>query len=122
MKIDIGALHIDATALEIVTGLLLLFAPSPLKVILKKGSIKGEEETNMDKEFEGSIGPEAKYDIAFKDGVASISVEYQGKYAGASAKVTVPARAIVEPLLQKLKDLIPGQIDDIIIDTLVKSL
>jgi hypothetical protein len=66
-----------------------------------------------DKELaQGSIGPEANYDIAFKGGKLVLALNYQGKQAGAGVNVTVG----VGELLDKLKETIPGHFDDAVID------
>jgi 6-phosphogluconate dehydrogenase (decarboxylating) len=70
-------------------------------------------------EKDGQLG-DAKYHVEFSAGVAKVSVSYVGTYAGAEASVMVPAKAIVQPILEKLKAAIPGQIDDVIIDALEK--
>lgn len=76
----------------------------------------------MEQELVGQLGPDAKYDVAYKDGVASVSVEYAGKYAAASAKVSVPAKVLLQPFADKLKAAIPGGIDDAIIDAIIAGL
>jgi hypothetical protein len=67
----------------------------------------------MEKELAvGEISPEAKYVIEFKNGELEAHVEYQGKFAGASVKVSLPAEAIIDAI----KAAIPGKVDDVILD------
>ncbi len=67
---------------------------------------------------DGSIGPEAKYDLAVKDGEVIMTVDYKG----ADGRVKLEAGASVDAWLEKLKAAIPGQIDDFIIDALKKAM
>lgn len=66
----------------------------------------------------GAIGAEASYDLKMEAGLLKLSVSYKGNEAGASASVSL------EPglFLDKLKALIPGQIDDAVIELLKSAL
>jgi len=69
----------------------------------------------MDKEIvKGEIGSEGEYSLEIKDGKLRMTVGYDGK--GVNTGVYLD----LEPdyFLDKLKEAIPGKIDDIIIDTL----
>ena len=65
---------------------------------------------------QGQVGPEASYDLKMEGGQLKLSANYKGVQAGASASISV------EPglFLDKLKALIPGQLDDALIE-LVKG-
>jgi hypothetical protein len=56
----------------------------------------------------------AKLDVKLENKQLIIEVTYAIDAVGASAKVTVDAHL----LLQKIKDLIPGNIDNVVIDIL----
>lgn len=64
------------------------------------------------------LGPEAKLDLKLEGGKLILSVVYEGKEAGASMGVSL------EPglFLDKLKGLIPGQIDDAVIELIKAAL
>lgn len=66
----------------------------------------------------GSIGPEASYDLELKDGGVSIVITY----VGADAKAKLEASLSVDVFIDKLKKLIPGTIDDAILDGLKAAL
>jgi len=57
---------------------------------------------------------DAKLDVKLENKQLIIEVTYAVAPVGASAKVTVDAHL----LLQKIKDLIPGNIDNVVIDIL----
>lgn len=58
----------------------------------------------------GQIGSEAQYKVEFAGGKLVVSVNYQGIEAGAAVSVSVDAVSVLEAL----KKLIPGQVDDAI--------
>lgn len=66
----------------------------------------------------GDIGPEAHYDLKMENGLLKLAVDYKGAEVGAGASVSI------EPglFLDKLKGLIPGQIDDAVIELLKNAL
>lgn len=69
----------------------------------------------MEKEIVGAaIGPEAKVDLKLKDGAIVVVVTYQG----ADGFATLEAGLKPQAFLEKLKTLIPGTFDDIVIDAL----
>jgi len=61
---------------------------------------------------------EATLDVDFKDGKLRLSVSYDGKGADAGLFVDLDP----DYFLDKLKDVIPGQIDDAIIEMLKGAL
>lgn len=70
-----------------------------------------------DKElYSKEIGPEVDVDLVLKDGTqVALVIKYGG--AGGGAELTAYVKA--EYFLEKLKALIPGQLDDVIIDVAV---
>lgn len=66
----------------------------------------------------GEIGPEAKYNLELKDGGVLLTLEYSG--ADTSAKLEV--KLGVDQFLKKIEDMIPGEIDNAIIDGLRAAL
>jgi|GEM_PF-6777605 len=54
---------------------------------------------------QGKIGAVATYDHKFEDGKVK-------------AEIDIPVEALAEPALEKLKALIPGNVDDAFIDAL----
>jgi NADPH-dependent curcumin reductase CurA len=67
---------------------------------------------------DGSIGPEAKYDLEVKNGEVVVTIDYKG----ADARAKLEAALSVDQYLEKLKAAIPGKIDDYIIDALKKAM
>ncbi len=67
---------------------------------------------------QGQIGSEASYDVKLTNGKLVLTASYAGLEAGASVSVSV------EPglFLDKLKAVIPGQIDDAVIELLKNAL
>jgi hypothetical protein len=63
---------------------------------------------------DGQIGPEAKYDVAFKGGKLVLSLDYQGKMAGAGVSVSVDANAVISAI----EAAIPGKLDDAVLELL----
>jgi hypothetical protein len=73
----------------------------------------------MDKDLiSGKIGSEGTYDIAFKGGNVVAVISYDGAELGAQVTLTVKSKAGLE----KLKQLIPGQIPTEIIDVIEGAL
>jgi len=68
--------------------------------------------------FEGNIGAEGSYKIELIEANVVASVMYDGADMTGEAKITIKTKAG----LAKLKKLIPGEIDDAIIDMLEKYL
>lgn len=66
----------------------------------------------------GDIGPEAKYDVKFEDGKLKLGVSYEGALAGSSVEVHVGAKQVLEAL----KKVIPGVVDDVVLDAASKAL
>lgn len=67
----------------------------------------------MDKDLvAGNIGPEASYDIALKGSKVELTVKYAGQLGGVGLVLDLDAKGFLE----KLKALIPGTIDDAIIN------
>jgi hypothetical protein len=66
----------------------------------------------------GPIGAEAKYSLAMEDGKLALSVVYDGVEADAELKVKLEVGLFID----KLKDLIPGKIDDAIFELLKGAL
>lgn len=62
----------------------------------------------------GALGPEAKYDLAIKDGKVQLSLSYGGAETDATLQINVSAAVF----LDKLKAMIPGQVDDLLIGML----
>jgi len=66
----------------------------------------------MDKDLvQGSVGPEAKYDVAFVGGQLVASLDYSGKELGGSLAIKIPVKAVLDAIAAK----IPGTLDDSII-------
>jgi hypothetical protein len=75
-------------------------------------TLKGEF---MDKEIVGAdLGPEAHVDLKLVDG----NVVVELKYKGVDGFASVQAGLSPKMFLDKLKVMIPGQIDDMIIEAL----
>jgi hypothetical protein len=73
----------------------------------------------VEKEIVGAdIGPEAHIDLKLVDGNVVVEVKYKGADGFASVQ------AGVSPLvfLGKIKSMIPGKLDDMLIDALVKAM
>jgi len=66
----------------------------------------------------GNLGKEASYDIDLKDGKLIFNLKYDGSQVDGSVQVAVA----VDGLLDKLKEKIPGKIDDSVIDLLKVAL
>lgn len=64
------------------------------------------------------VGPEAKFDMKLEEGKVKITIAYQGADADAGAFVHLKPDAFIE----KLKKMIPGELDDVILEALKKSL
>lgn len=64
------------------------------------------------------MGNESDYKIKLEDGKLIISLEYDGKGADAGLSIKLET----DYLLDKLADLIPGKIDDVIIGLLKRAL
>lgn len=64
------------------------------------------------------LGPEAKASLKFDGGKAILGIEYAGVQASALAQVSLD----VEQFGKLLKDAIPGQVDDAIIDVLIAAM
>lgn len=64
------------------------------------------------------LGPEAHIVAEFKDGMLQLAVTYDGVDLGGEAKILVKTRACLE----KLKELIPGKIDDALISLAEQAL
>lgn len=62
----------------------------------------------------GQIGPEASYDLRLENGNLIFDLKYQGQDAGAGVSVSISSSSF----LDKLEKLIPGQIDDAVIEML----
>src|SRR6188508_1810609 len=67
---------------------------------------------NMEKDLQ--LGPEAKAVMKLEGGKVILGLEYAGKQASAGLSVSMD----VEQYLDLLKGIIPGQIDDAVIDVL----
>lgn len=92
-------------------GIAVFFLPG-LITKLKRGR-------KMEKELaEGQLGPEAKYEVAFKEGALVASLDYQGKVLGAGVVVRLPVSQVVAAL----KAAIPGKIDDAVLDIIEAAL
>lgn len=65
----------------------------------------------------GQIGPETTWDIDFVDGMVKMKIDYAGKGAQAGAYASVP----LEYYFTKLKEKIPGKVDDAVIDMLIAA-
>ncbi len=73
----------------------------------------------MDKDLvSGQIGSEGTYDVALKSGNVVATINYDGAELGAQVTLTIKSKAGLE----KLKTLIPGQIDDAIISVIEEAL
>lgn len=68
------------------------------------------------KEFD--VSKEVQVDVDLQDGKVVLEAKYDGKQADASVKVAIDAGL----LLDKLKDKIPGKIDDGVIELLKAAL
>ncbi len=62
----------------------------------------------------GPIGPEAKYDIAFKGGQLVVELDYQGKLLGAGVSIKLDANAVISAI----EVAIPGKLDDAVLELL----
>jgi len=67
---------------------------------------------------EGQMGPETTYTLEFQEGKLRLGMKYDGKQADAEVYISLEA---IE-FLKMLKGVIPGQIDDKIIDILAAAL
>ncbi len=73
----------------------------------------------MDKDLiSGKIGSEGSYDVAVKGGNVVATINYDSAEIGAAVTLTIKSKAGLE----KLKELIPGQIDDAIISVIEEAL
>jgi hypothetical protein len=73
----------------------------------------------MDKDLiSGKIGSEGTYDIAFKSGNVVATISYGGEELEAQISLVMKSKAGLE----KLKQLIPGQVDDAIISVIEEAL
>lgn len=72
----------------------------------------------MSELLDGQLGPETNYDLSLENGKLTLSVKYDGTQTGAELKVSLKADAFID----KLKTLIPGKIDDMVLDLLKESL
>jgi hypothetical protein len=70
----------------------------------------------MEKDIQ--LGPEAKGVLKLENGKIYMGVEYTGAQASANAGVSLD----LEQYGQLLKDLIPGKVDDTVIDLLILAL
>lgn len=68
--------------------------------------------------MEKQLGPEAKASLEVVDGKVVVSIKYDGAQASALASVSLS----IEEYAKMLKEAIPGQIDDMVIDLLVAAL
>jgi hypothetical protein len=66
----------------------------------------------------GPIGAEAKYSLALEDQKLIIAVQYDGVEADAELKVKLEVGLFID----KLKDLIPGKLDDALFELLKGAL
>lgn len=80
---------------------------------LEVQTIKGD---NMDKAI--VISPEVKVDVKLANGKLFLVSKYDGKDVDADVSVGIE----VDLLLDKVKELIPGKIDDALIDVLKAAL
>jgi len=67
---------------------------------------------------EGELGNEGNLKVELKEGNLVVSVSYDGHQADASVSIVVDSGA----LLDKLKEAIPGDIDDAVIDIIKAAL
>lgn len=66
----------------------------------------------------GSLGAEVNYDLKMLDGMLQVMAVYKGEQTGASVSVSVdPSK-----FLDKLKELIPGSVDDVVIELMKSAL
>jgi len=72
--------------------------------------------TELKKEVE--IGSELDFEVKLEDGKAIIGLEHEGSLGFAKVEVGVDAVKLVD----KLTDLIPGEMDDAILDNWVANL
>jgi len=80
---------------------------------------KQTKEIAVEKEIVGMpIGPEAHVDLKLKDGAVVVSVVYKG----ADGFATVEAGLVPDAFLDKLKAMVPGTLDDVIIEALKAAL
>lgn len=66
--------------------------------------------------MEVQMGPEAKAEVNFEGSDAILSMVYAGADAEASLQVKIHAKPLLIKALDHLKVLIPGQIDDAVIE------
>ena len=66
----------------------------------------------------GAISSEAKYDVKIEDGKIKVTASYDGK--GLDGAVTVAVE--IGYFLDKVKEAVPGKIDDVLIDTIKAAL
>ncbi len=71
--------------------------------------------------MEQQLGPEAKGSLDLVGGKLVGSVEYKGADLSAKLDLEFNAEPVLKKLAQKLKDAIPGGIDDMIIDAAIAS-
>lgn len=68
--------------------------------------------------IKGNIGSEGSYDVDFVGGKLIVNLNYVGNEAG----VGLVASIGIDVLLDKVKEKIPGQIDDAVLDLLKAAL
>jgi hypothetical protein len=79
----------------------------------------------MERELaEGPIGTVGKYDLDLKDGQLVLAVE--AKVADgvlvAGLSIGIDAKRVARLLLTKVKEKIPGQVDDVLIDAVLAAI
>lgn len=82
-----------------------------IKLLLVYNYIRGIK--RMEKSVD--LGPEAKAGMKIAEGKVILSLNYEGKQAGAQVSVSLDSKQYAA----MLKAAIPGGIDDVIIDALV---
>lgn len=73
----------------------------------------------MEKEMVGgAIGPEAMYGLKLVDGNVVVEIKYDGKGVDGGAYVKMAP----EYFVGKLKEMIPGKVDDMVFDVLIGAM
>lgn len=67
---------------------------------------------------EKDLGNELKLKVEYKDGQIGLSIVHQGKIGGATVMAYVDAPALVDAIT----DIIPGETDDMLLDTWAQKL
>lgn len=77
----------------------------------------------MEKELVGGeLGSVAEYKVELLDGKLVLMVDHKDVYAEASIALKLSAEPIIHLVAGKMKELIPGKIDDLVLDEAVAML